>query len=400
MTLFFALATLLLVGALAFVLPPLLRARESQPAAREAANAEVYRAELAELAAERARGALGEEDYRRARQALEARVLAESVQAKDVSVRGGRRPAAAVAIALLVPLAAAGGYLVFGTPIALDPQVRKARMPPPGHMEALVEQLWERMHRAPDDPEGWALLGRSLAALGDNERAVRAFAEGARRAPQDAALLADYAEALAVSRGRELAGEPLALVRRALEVDPEHPKALALAGAGEYQSGNYAGAVRHWERLLARLPADSDLARELRESLDEARRLAATPGERGASSAAPVALTGVVSLDPKLAASVSPTDTVYVIARPAEGGRMPLAVARTTVAALPYRFRLDDSMAMAPGATLSTQQKVVVVARVSRSGGPARQKGDIEGVSAPVAPGASDVRVVMSQVIE
>ena len=79
---------------------------------------------------------------------------------------------------------------------------------------------------------------------------------------------------------------------------------------------------------------------------------------------------------------------------------MPLAVARTTVDKLPYSFRLDDSMAMAPNAKLSGHAKVVVAARISKSGNATPQKGDIEGASAPVAPGASGVQVVISKVID
>ena len=112
------------------------------------------------------------------------------------------------------------------------------------------------------------------------------------------------------------------------------------------------------------------------------------------------ALHGVVSIDPGLAAKLSPGDTVFVLARPVSGSRMPLAVARTTVAALPYRFTLDDSMAMAPGVTISSHAKVVVAARVSKSGNAISQKGDIEGISAPVAPGTSGVNVVLSRVID
>lgn len=402
MTLFVAFAALLALGALAFVLPPLLRTRDPAASRREAANAAIYRAELAELAAERERGALADEEYARAVRELQSRIVTEAVQAER-EARAGRRPVTAFAIAVLLPLAAALGYAWLGTPLALDPEVREAKMPSRDNLAGLVERLRERMQRQPEDADGWALLGRSLVALGDYERASQAFAEGVRRAPADASLLADYADALALARGRRLQGEPLALARRALELDPDHPKALALAGAGEYQAGNPAAAVRYWERLLSLIPADSDFARELRASLDEARRLAGapTPGETASPKAvAAGALAGIVSLDPKLAGRVAPDDTVFVIARPAEGGRMPLAVARTTVAQLPYRFRLDDSMAMAGGAKLSAQAKVVVAARVSRSGNAMPQKGDIEGVSAPVAPGASDVRVVMARVIE
>lgn len=402
MTLFVAFAALLVLGALAFVLPPLLRTRDPAASRRDAANAEIYRAELAELAAERERGALADQEYARAVRELESRIVTEAAQAER-ETRAGRRPVAALAIAVLLPLAAALGYATFGTPVALDPEVREARAPSRDHIEGLIERLWERMHRHPEDADGWALLGRSLAALGDHARAAQAFAEGVRRAPEDASLLADYADALALSRGRRLEGEPLALARRALELDPDHPKALALAGAAEHQAGDYAAAVRHWERLLSLIPADSDFARELRPTLAEARRLAGAAAQDKAAApkaGAAGALTGIVSLDPKLAAQVAPEDTVFVVARPADGGRMPLAVARTTVAQLPYRFRLDDSMAMAGGAKLSAQAKVVVAARVSRSGNAMPQKGDIEGVSAPVAPGANDVRVVMARVIE
>ena len=79
---------------------------------------------------------------------------------------------------------------------------------------------------------------------------------------------------------------------------------------------------------------------------------------------------------------------------------MPLAVQRITVAQLPYRFTLDDSMAMAPGATISSQPQVVVVARVSKAGSAASAKGDLEGMSDPVKPGASGMQVVISKIVD
>ena len=79
---------------------------------------------------------------------------------------------------------------------------------------------------------------------------------------------------------------------------------------------------------------------------------------------------------------------------------MPLAVKRITVAQLPYVFTLDDSMAMAPGRTISSASQVVVVARVSKSGTATPEKGDVEGASAPVAPGASGIQVVLSHVLD
>jgi cytochrome c-type biogenesis protein CcmH len=100
-----------------------------------------------------------------------------------------------------------------------------------------------------------------------------------------------------------------------------------------------------------------------------------------------------------LAACVSPDDAVYVFARAAEGSRAPLALLRKQVKDLPLDFALDDSMAMAPAAKLSNFPRVVVSARVSKSGQAAPQPGDLQGASAAVANDASGVRVVIDSVV-
>lgn len=399
MTGFVVAATLLAALALAFLLPPLLRSRtqDAAPQQRET-NAGIYREQLAELEADHAKGALDAHGLAAARRELERRIVAEADAGSSAAAAPAKRPrAAALVVALLVPLVASLGYWQLGNPGALtaSPPGTMARLSPE-QVRELTEKLWERMHASPEDPKGWLLLGRSLSALGDVERAAKAYSKAAELLPKDPNALADYAEALAMSRGMKLEGEPRTLALRALELDPEHLKALALAGSAEFDRGAFAEASTYWARALKQLPPDSELAKTITASIEEAKRQA-TPAQAGP---APGSLQGVVTLDPALAAKADPGDTVFVLARPASGSRMPLAVARTTVRDLPYSFKLDDSMAMAPGAQISGQSQVVVVARVSKSGKAAPAKGDIEGVSKPVAPGASGVAVVMSRVLD
>ena len=107
-----------------------------------------------------------------------------------------------------------------------------------------------------------------------------------------------------------------------------------------------------------------------------------------------------MTLSPELAAKTSPNDTVFIFARAAEGPPMPLAVLRKRVADLPISFALDDSMAMSPAAKLSSQPRVVVGARISRSGNAMPQPGDLEGVSPPVSNSASGVKIVIEREVQ
>lgn len=419
MTTFSILAAAMCALALAFLLPPLLRRRETPPDARGAANAAIYREQFDELGAELQRGTLTREEYERACREVERRVLAEHTDRGPVPATHRPRRAVAVVLGLLLPLVAGLGYWKLGNPDAITGVANEAgHMVSREQMEGLVEKLAARLDQNPQDAEGWVLLGRSLVVLGKHERGAQAYAKAVALVPDDAGLLADYADVLAMSRGSRLAGEPAEIVQRALKVDPQNVKALALAGTAEFDALNYAGAIAYWERILKIVPAESEFARSVAGSIDEARsrggdKLAKAPVAKKAeakkeaakektpqAAASATSLQGVVTLDPALAGKVSPTDTLFVLARPANGPRMPLAVARVTVAQLPYRFTLDDSMAMAPGATISSHAQVVVAARVSKSGNAITQKGDIEGTSEPVAPGANGLKIVLKRIVD
>ncbi|MEO7245828.1 MAG: tetratricopeptide repeat protein, partial [Rubrivivax sp.] len=317
------------------------------------------------------------------------------------AIRGGR--AGAVMLALALPVLAVGLYAQLGNRAALDPLAAPAPAAPPSaaDVEAMVERLAQRMRERPDDPEGWLMLGRSYAVMGRFEPARDAYAQAIKRLPDDAALLADYADVLAMTLEGRVAGEPERLVLRALQLDPDNLKALALAGTAALERGDAAAAVPLWEHARRVAPPDSPIAAGLDESVREARAAAglaqsSTAGDSAASAhttgtataATPAAvgtsaLTVRVTLAPALAATAQPDDTLYVFVRAADGPRMPLAIARRRASDLPLTLTLDDAMAMSPQLRLSAFDRVVVGARVSRSGQALPQPGDLEGEAPP-----------------
>jgi cytochrome c-type biogenesis protein CcmH len=251
------------------------------------------------------------------------------------------------------------------------------------------------------------MLGKSYAVMGRFDDAVTAYAEAARRAPDNPNVLADYAEALAMSRGQSLQGEPETLALRALKLDPNHLKALALAGSAAMDRNDGAAAARYWEKLATLIPPGSEMARDIAASIAEARALpGATAGAAANGTSAGAGnltgfsgISGTVTLAPALAARAAPGDTVFVFARAAAGPRMPLAILRKKVSDLPLRFTLDDSTAMSPAARLSGVTTVVVGARISKSGNALPAGGDLQGMSAPLAHDSKGVAIIIDGVV-
>lgn len=404
MTVFAIVAAALVAAGLAWLLRPLLGRTETGDVRRDAANLAILRDQLAELDADLAGGTLSPEQHAEARTELERRVLEEG---RDEGAPGAPQGAAAptaIALAFAIPVAAALLYLQVGDRDAFSPQVVAHRGAESAlseqDIERMVAQLAERMRAKPDDPQGWAILARSYYVMQRFGEAVEAYAKLAELQPDNAEVLADYADALAMAQGRSIAGKPLELVQRALKIDPGQWKALALAGTEAFDRKDYRGAIAYWERMRGGVPPDSDLAKSIDASIAEARQLAgiaapeALPAATGAGRVA-----GTVTLSASLARQAAPDDVVFIFARAADGSKMPLAVLRKQVRDLPAKFSLDDAMAMTPQMKLSSFAEVVVGARVSRSGLAAPQSGDLEGLSKPVKVGASDVAVVIDRAL-
>jgi cytochrome c-type biogenesis protein CcmH len=386
------------LAVLAWVLRPLYSRPRGGPPSRNAANVAIYRDQIRELDSDLAAGTLAREDYERARAELEARALHDVGQPEVQASAQPRGRAAAWALGAAVPVLALAVYFVVGSPAGINREAEQHASK--AQVEAMVERLAARLRENPDDANGWKLLGRSYGVMGRFDAAADAYAKAAVRAPRDAQLLADFADVLAMARGRSLQGEPEQLALRAIEIEPGNLKALALAGSAAFERKDYVAAAGLWERMLAHVEPDSEDARSVQQNVAEARSLAkeAPPASRE-KPVASAGVRGTVSLSPKLKEQASAEDTVFVFARAVDGPPMPLAVARVRVRDLPYRFALDDSMAMTPAMKLSGFPKVVIAARISKSGTATAQPGDLQGASAPVANNASAVAVVIDALV-
>jgi len=193
-----------------------------------------------------------------------------------------RALAAAVALALL--LLGLGFYLSAGSPEtqpaeAPRAQAAEAAVSARAGADDALRRLRAHLERQPRDARGWVILARLEV---DRERfgeAAQAYARAlaaSSRVAADPAVWCEYADALGMTQGGNLAGRPRELIDRALALDPNHPKALELAGSSEYERGDYAAALRYWRPLLVAQQAGSRAYAELAAAIARTERLAAS----------------------------------------------------------------------------------------------------------------------------
>ncbi len=290
MILFWVICALLIVIALAFVLPPALQHSEDVASddERKQANIEVYRDQLSELEADRLNGIVAEDQYAVDRDEIERRLLEDTATTRSKKTTGvapinARNTAYLLGIGL--PLVAIVLYMRIGepdritnpAPVGAPPSAASAAPPErtQEQIEANVAKLAERLKSSPNDAQGWTMLARSYSSMEKYSEAANAYAKATELNPKDADLLAEYAFVTGMAEGKSLEGKPTEIINRALKVDPENAKALQLAGSAAFQAKDYKKAIDYWQRVLKKVPPGS-VAETITARINEAKTLAAS----------------------------------------------------------------------------------------------------------------------------
>jgi cytochrome c-type biogenesis protein CcmH len=216
--------------------------------------------------------------------------------------------------------------------------------------------------------------------------------------PKNDNLLADLAD-LTAFQSKSINAEALEYLNQALTINPKNPKALALRGSAAFDQKNYAAAIKDWTLAVAVLdPKDQEFISGLKNSIQEAQELQKKNNSSAKTQMSSNILVGKVSVTGKLLTQVSPTDTVFIYARAANGPRMPLAIMRFTANELPRSFELNDSQAMSPQMSLSKFNTFSVIARISKSGNATPQTGDLIGEIENVPLGTKNIVLVIDKI--
>lgn len=315
-----------------------------------------------------------------------------TADADPSSYRKERRVSAAV-VAVLVPVLAVAMYAGLSN---WDWQATHMEQMQAANMEQAVGKLEAKLAENPKNLEGWMMLGRSYTAMSRYARAADAFQQAYDLTQgQDVEAVVGLGEALALTDEASLTGRAGKLFEAALIMAPNHPKALWYGGIASLRSGDLRKGRDRFQLLIAQNPPDEFRSvlqaqiQDLNQQLGEGGQVAAEgavpqvaaapePATSGAASGSR-SIEVAVSIAPALQKRLSGAVPLFILARDPGAGGPPLAVQRHSSSDLPLTVELSERDAMIPARTIATVPKVLVVARVSRSGAPQEQSGDLYG---------------------
>lgn len=319
-------------GVLVALFVPLFRQYRPSPsrARRELA---IYRDQLAELQRDVEAGRLAAPEAKLAETEIQRKILAlaEAIDPAEIAtaapLRGWAAPAALVLIATVVPLGAFAVYLSVGSPDVPSFPFDPARAAAEAHarqqiaeMAALVEKLAQRLKQEPNNPEGWALLGRSYHELQRNKESVQAYEQAYAHSGNDVRYAGDYAEAIVLAADGQVTTSAQALFEQVIKLDASEPRARFYLGLAKAQSGQAREALTIWRSLEIDSPPGAAWLPDVRQFMASvAAKASIDPASLPATSTAPIKEAPGPTNDVAAMQSANPADQQKMIRGMVEG---------------------------------------------------------------------------------
>ena len=270
---FIVFAAILIALVIVCLLWPLLSKKERPAAAaRNQANIEAFTLQLSELKQELENGAITDAQFQQYRLELESQALdeiGEPAQAEQPARQSS--VFLAVAIALFIPLLSLAIYSrIGGDKFSVTQNSGRIEVSIPqsdAELQIVIADLERKLAENPDEVEGRIALGYFYAVTGRYADAAVVYEELMRLSPNQPDIMVNYAEALAYSTGNLFTERSAAILKQALEIDPQHERALWLAGIIEIEANNLEQAAIYWRRLLEVIPGDSEIYQQVQTML-------------------------------------------------------------------------------------------------------------------------------------
>jgi len=404
---------LLLAVALVFIFIPFVLRLSRGELIREQSNVDIYKSQLEELEIEKNAGRVSDADYAALMVEIKRNMLTDTTNAgvQSESEKSGRWMAPLLAVIMVVSCVLLYDHLGFENEVAIRDLLQRSNTVAFSNEDSqeLLERLNDKTQKYPKDVESWYLVGRIQFELGNYKEAVKGFNGVLINLPNDAkedqaVAMAQLAQAQFFANDRNLNTATKSLLEATLEINPQETTALGLLGVAAFDQKDFLNAIKYWQRLLGLMPATNPNAVAIQGGIDKAMSQL-TPVQREtlqANMAAKPSASIIVTVDlaDSIRGQVPEQADLFILAKAETGPPMPLAVKRLTNNTWPVTVVLDDSMAMMPALKMSNFEKIIITARISKSGVGNTKPGDIQGDSGVIEVNAKKAQVLIGEIVK
>jgi cytochrome c-type biogenesis protein CcmH len=345
----------------------------------EKSNVELGKQRQAELEQDLRQNLIDESEFNQAKQEITQTLAIELNQTTGADTLAQKNiPLWSIGLMVVFLVVASLGIYQLLTPkpkAESAPQVVEQSEPP--SLKQSMAELKQYLLEKPDDFEAWKTLGLVSFELGEMEDSLSAYERSYQLNSKNVSMLVEYASAIATSQNDQFVGRASMLVREALEINPNAPDALYLAGLVAANAGQFDLAKKVWQRALSLLPQDHPDRPILEDILVE---LAQIQGE-------PIPEYKVVinvGLSDRLQQEEFKNHYLMVYVKAAQGRPMPIAIQKIKLKDFSGKVTLTDENSVMPSRKLSQSTQVLAVVRLSQSGAAMKQAGDIQVLSSVI----------------
>lgn len=221
------------------------------------ATQEHFRAQLRAIDTDAAAGRLGAAEATAAKGELAREVLKLKELAPETATPGSK--ALVWGAVGLVAVLAIGSYAYLGRPdLPAQPLAGRTTEAAAANidLDSAIKTIESRLANNPNDLKGWQVIAPAYMQLGRYTDAVNALRKVNTLMTPTADSETDLGEALMMANGGSVAGEPLDLFKKAAAIDPNHVRSRFYIAGEETRTGDYPGAIRDWNALLATARGD------------------------------------------------------------------------------------------------------------------------------------------------
>lgn len=254
----------------------------------------------------------------------------------------------------------------------------------PNELQAFALALRTKLDQSGDDEVAWMLLGRVAMSLNEFDMAMQSFDKVLKMNPDNKQVLISYSQVLLMEGSDANMSRAATMLSRVLKAEPTNIDAISLLALIAYERKDWLQAKTAFEVLLASMqqsdPRYSMIAERIAEidaHLSNDQQVKKT--ELAEATSSEISIT--VDLDPALADSQPQNGTLFIFAKAASGPQMPLAVVKMTEYSFPLTVMLSDTNAMVEGLNLSSVDKIILTARLSKDATVVTSSGELEGKS-------------------